>query len=62
MSSEDFDKNKHENIAKTVFFRFFLGYAICQWSHVNAPHTKLTLHFLKPISFYVSWSSRAQSL
>ena len=38
-----------ENIAKTVFFGRFLGYLIGQWSHVNAPHTNLTMNFLKSV-------------
>ena len=62
MSCDDSDKNKHDifrltqfkrdklcdkNIAKTVFFRRFLGYVICQWSYFNAPLTSLTLIFFQ---------------
>ena len=36
-----------ENIEKIEFFRHLLGYVICPWSHFNAPHTNLTLIFLK---------------
>ena len=36
-----------ENITKMVFFRRFLAYVICQWSHFNAPHKNLTLIFFK---------------
>ena len=57
MTCDDTHKNKHltlgctllvpiENIAKTVFFRRFLGNVICQRSYFNAPHTYLTLDFL----------------
>ena len=38
-----------ENIAKSVFFGRFLGYLIGQWSHVNAPHTNLTMNFLESV-------------
>ena len=38
-----------EKYSETVFFRRFLGYVFCQWTHFNSPHINLTLIFFKSI-------------
>jgi len=34
-------------MAKAVLFSVLLSYVICNWSDFNAPHTNVTLIFLK---------------